>query len=97
MKVSKWRSTKLEVHREIYVEHRENMNAMIKQTKMDYYESESATGKQDACVRVIKELKQVPRRMLPEASGTKKNCVMTSQCSELRIFFIKLEGRLRSS
>ena len=74
MKVNKWRSTKLEVHREIYVEHRENMNAMIKQTKMDYYESEFATGKQDACFRVIKELTQVHRKMLPDASSTKKLC-----------------------
>ena len=41
---------------------------------MDYYESEFATGKQDACFRVIKELTQVPGRMLPEASSTKKLC-----------------------
>ena len=71
---NKWRSTKLEVHRQIYVEHRKNVNAMIKQAKMDYYESEFATGKQDACFCVIKELTQVPRRMLPEASRTKKLC-----------------------
>ena len=32
------------------------MNAMIKQAKMNYYESVFATGKQDACFRVIKEL-----------------------------------------
>ena len=71
---NKWRSTKLAVHRQIYVEHRKNVNAMIKQAKMDYYESEFATGKQDACSCVIKELTQVPGRMLPEASSTKKLC-----------------------
>ena len=71
---NKWRSTKLEVHRQIYVEHRKNVNAMIKQAKMDYFESEFVTGKQDACFRVIKELTQVPGRMLPEASSTKKLC-----------------------
>ena len=36
---------------------------------MDYYESEFATGKQDVCFSVIKELIQVPGRMLPEASS----------------------------
>ena len=39
-----------------------------------YYESEFATGKQYACFRVIKELTQVPGRMLPEARSTKKLC-----------------------
>ena len=56
---NKWRSTKLEVHRKIYVEHRENVNAMIKQAKMDYHESEFTTGKHDTCFRVIKELTQL--------------------------------------
>ena len=39
---------------------------------MNYHESEFATGKQDACFRVIKVLTQVPGRMLPEASSTEK-------------------------
>ena len=54
---NEWRLTKLEVHHQIYVEHRENVNEMIsviKQAKMNYYESEFATGKQDACSCVIK-------------------------------------------
>ena len=90
---NKWKSTRLEVHRQIYVEHRKNANAMIKQAKMDNYESKFASGKQDACFRVIKELTQVPGRKLPEASSTKKLCDDFSMfCSEKnstnsRIFF----------
>ena len=50
-----------------------------------HYESEFATGKQDACFRAIKELTQVPGRMLPEASRI-KSCVMTPQCSSQKKF-----------
>ena len=86
---NKWRSTKLEVHRKIYVEHRENVNAMIKQPKMDYHESEFTTGKHDTCFRVIKELTQVPGRMLPEASCTKK------LCDDLSMFSSEKSANLR--
>ena len=50
------------------------MNAIIKQAKMNYYELEFATGRHDACFRVIKELTQMPGRMLPEFSSTEKLC-----------------------
>ena len=69
---NKWKATKLEVHRQIYVEHRKNVNAKIKQAKMDSYESEFATEKQDACFRVIKELTQGPGRMLPTPTTEKE-------------------------
>ena len=59
------------VYRDMSVEDNRVINHSA---KMNYYESEFATGKQDACFRVINELTQVPGRMLPEASSTKKLC-----------------------
>ena len=58
---------------------------MIKQAKMNYYESEFATGKQDASSRVIKELTQVPGKMLPDASSAKKLCDDFSMCFSEKI------------
>ncbi|KAK2174670.1 hypothetical protein NP493_781g00012 [Ridgeia piscesae] len=52
----RWRTTKLEVHRQIFVEHRTAANNKIKRAKRAHYESVLSSLDQPTCFRVVTTL-----------------------------------------
>ena len=70
----RWRTTKLEVHRQIFVEHRTAVNNMIKRAKRAHYESVLSSLDQRTCFRVVNTLLKPPGTILPESSNTEALC-----------------------
>ena len=71
----RWRSTKLEVHRQIFVEHRTAVNHMIKPAKRAHYES---SLHQRTCFRVVNSLLKPPGIILPQCNNTEAVCNETT-------------------
>ena len=74
---NRWRTTKLEVHRQIFVEHRTAVNNMIKRAKRAHYESVLSSLDQRTCFRVVNTLLNPPG--IIHNPVTLKHCAMTSQ------------------
>ena len=70
----RWRSTKLEVHRQIFVEHRTAVNNMIKRAKRAHYESVLSSLDQRTCFRVVTTLLKPSGIILPHSSNTDALC-----------------------
>ena len=70
----RWRSTKLVVHRQIFVEHRTAVNNMIKRAKRAYYESVLSSLDQRTYVRVVTTLLKPPGIILPQSGNTEALC-----------------------
>ena len=70
----RWRTTKLEVHRQIFVEHRTTVNNMIKRAKRAHYESVLSSLNQRTCFRVVNTLLKPPGIILPQSSNTETLC-----------------------
>ena len=74
----RWRSAKLEVHRQIVVEHRTAVNNMIKRAKRAHYESVLSSLDQRIYFRVVNTLLK-PRESFFHNPVTLKHCAMISQ------------------
>ena len=85
----RWRETKLEVHRQIFVQHRSQVNSMIAKAKREYYETALSTGGQKACFRVVNKLLHAPGKTLPHSSSTKKLCQDFASFFEDKISLIR--------
>ena len=70
----RWRKTKLEIHRQIYVQHRTAVNAIITRAKRAHYESVLSSLDQRACFRVVNTLLKPPSTSRPQSSNTEKLC-----------------------
>ena len=70
----KWRRTKLEIHRQIYVHQRTEVNKMIVKAKQAYYETELSTGDQKACFQVINKMVGTSKTALPDAMNKRELC-----------------------
>ena len=70
----RWRKTKLEIHRQIYVQHRTAVSAMITRAKRAHYESVLSSLDQRTCFRVVNTLLKPPSTSRPQSSSTEKLC-----------------------
>ena len=70
----RWRTTKLEVHRQIFVEHRTAVNNMIKRAKRAHYESVLSSLDQRTCFRVVNTLLKPPGIIIPQSSNIETLC-----------------------
>ena len=73
-KGKRWRKTKLEIHRQIYVQHRTAVNAMITRVKRAHYESVLSSLDQRTCFCVVNTLLKPPSTSRPQSSSTEKLC-----------------------
>ena len=69
----KWRKTGLEIHRQIYCQHRQDVNNLIIKSKQQHYEERLATRDPKATFQVINELTKLNSRHLP-APPSKNLC-----------------------
>ena len=76
-----WRKTALEIHRQIFAEHRNTVNAMIHLAKCDYFKSKLSDGDSKTCFRVMDSLFKSADRKLPSTSN------MNTLCSDFAGFF----------
>ena len=70
----RYRSTKLEVHRQIFFEHRTAVNNMIKRAKRAQYESVLSSLDQRTCFRVVNTLLKPPGIIFPQSTNTEALC-----------------------
>ena len=73
-----WRKTGLEIHRQIFAEHR---NTVIHLAKCDYFKSKLSDGDSKTCFRVMDSLFKSADRKLPSTSN------MNTLCSDFAGFF----------
>jgi hypothetical protein len=66
----KWRQTKLEIHRQIFVHHRLQVNTMILKAKQSYYETKLSTGDQKVCFQVITSMLDSCGSPQPDTTNT---------------------------
>ncbi|KAI0214517.1 putative RNA-directed DNA polymerase from transposon BS [Lamellibrachia satsuma] len=85
----RWRTTKLEVHRQIFVEHRTAVNNMIKRAKRAHYESVLSSLDQRTCFRVVNTLLKPPGIILPQSSNTE------TLCNDFATYFAEKTQRIR--
>lgn len=85
----RWRQTKLEVHRQIFVEHRAQVNTMITQAKRDYYETVLSQGKKSDCFRVVNKMVNGQGARLPDTSSTENLCQNFASFFENKIAVIR--------
>ena len=65
-----WRRSKLEVHREIYCQHRDDVNRLIQEAKQQHYQERLATRDPKATFQVINELTKTSSVHLPAPPST---------------------------
>ena len=70
----RWRKTKLEIHRQIYVQHRTAVNTMITRAKRAHYESVLSSLDKRTCFRLVNTLLKPPSTIRPQSSSTEKMC-----------------------
>jgi len=66
----RWRTTKLEVHRQIFLQHRTAVTYMIKRAKRGHYELVLSSLDQRTCFRVVNTLLKPLGIILPQSSNT---------------------------
>ena len=65
-----WRRSKLEVHRQIYCQHRDDVVRMIREAKQNHYEEQLSTRDPKATFKVINELTKNNEISLPAPPST---------------------------
>ena len=68
------RETKLEIHRQIFVQHRSEVNTMISRAKQQYYEHKLAATDQKTCFKVVSELLDTAGTTLPDSTNNQHLC-----------------------
>ena len=68
-----WRKTGLEIHRQIFTQHRREVNYMILRAKQLYHQRKLLNQDQKACFRVIARLLNTSLESLPDKTNTKDN------------------------
>ena len=76
-----WRKTRLEIHRQIFADHRNTVNTMINLAKCDYFKTKLSDGDSKTCFRVMDSLFKSADRKLPSTSN------MNTLCSDFASFF----------
>ena len=71
---TRWRETRLEIHRQIFVQHRSEVNTMISRAKQQYYEQKLAVTDQKTCFRVVSELLDTAGTTLPDSNNNQNLC-----------------------
>ena len=71
---TRWRETKLEIHRQIFVQHRSEVNTMISRAKQQYYEHKLAATDQKTCFKVESELLDTAGTTLPDSTNNQHLC-----------------------
>ena len=71
---TRWRDTKLEIHRQIFVQHRSEVNTMISRAKQQYYEHKLAATDQKTCFKVVSELLDTAGTTLPDSTNNQHLC-----------------------
>ena len=71
---TRWRKTKLEIHRQIFVQHRSQVNTMISRAKQQYYEQKLAATDQKTCFKVVSELLDTAGTTLPDRTNNQHLC-----------------------
>ena len=67
-----WRRTKLEVHRQLYVNSRDECSALIMERKMGYFQERLEYADNKSMFRILRSL-EVHQMQLPEFNSTKEN------------------------
>ena len=70
----RWRDTCLEVHRQIYVQHRAEVNTLITRAKQRYFEEKLRSRNQKACFSVLDQLLKSSATKLPSTTSTESLC-----------------------
>ena len=70
----RWRDTRLEVHRQIYVQHRAEVNTLITRAKQRYFEEKLRSRNQKACFSVLDQLLKSSATKLPSTTSTESLC-----------------------
>ena len=76
----KWRKSKLEVYRQIYLDIRDQVNRTINSAKSGYYHHILEEGNQKEAFQVFTKLTKQSERVLPEAGDTRK---LPNDCAKL--------------
>ena len=71
---TRWRETKLEIHLQIFVQHRSEVNTMISRAKQQYYEHKLAATDQKTCFKVVSELLDTAGTTLPDSTNNQHLC-----------------------
>ena len=71
---TRWRETKLEIHRQIFVQHRSDVNTMISRAKQQYYEHKLTATDQKTCFKVVSELLDTAGMTLPDSTNNQHLC-----------------------
>ena len=71
---TRWRESRLEIHRQIFVQHRSEVNTMISRAKQQYYEQKLAATDQKTCFKVVSELLDTAGTTLPDSNNNQNLC-----------------------
>ena len=77
------KATGLEVHRQIYLQHRSQVNMMIKEAKIKLYCNKLTTGDPKTCFTILNSLLKLSAKKLPS------NIRISTLCDDFASFFLK--------
>ena len=81
-----WRKTRLEIHRQMFADHRNTVNTMIHLAKCDYFKTKLPDGDSKTCFRVMDSLFKRADRKRPSTSN------MNTLCSDFAGCFFRKSG-----
>ena len=87
----RWRTTKLEVHRQLYVESRNASTASITKAKCKHYQDTLQGADNQSMFRLVRSLRAIQKAIYPEFCSTENGCSKFAQHFSENVRMIRVE------